>query len=644
MTQRMRTPLLLLILFLAAWMPRVLALDRFVTYDERKWLARSANFYQAISGGDWANTFQREHPGVTVMWAGMLGFVQKFPTYAQQAPGQFTWEREHLEAWLHEQGMVTPLALLAAGRWWIVFAIALAITAGYFPLRRLFGVPLALSATLLIAWDPFFVALSRQLHPDGLVSSLIFLALLFFLAWLYAGQKRLYLIASAIVMGLAWLTKVPAIFLAPTGALLIALELLRARQAKDETPNGKRLIFGYVAWGAIATLTFVALWPAMWIDPLNTLGRMTAEMSDYTEGHVNTNYFLGQITTDPGLFFYPIAYLFRTTPAVLLGLVAGAIAAWQRAWPLDEVRMRRIAAALLIFALLFMAGMTLGAKKFDRYILPTFLALDVLAVLGLASLTQRIRSRLIGSSPHPLSLSQGLLVSLFLFHALPGLLHYPYYLTYFNPLTGGSRTAPNVLFVGWGEGLDAAADWLNRQPGAEQLRVVAWYADGPLSYFFQGQATGLGNNSPLLWLDADYAVLYANQWQRQIPDAATVDYFAAQTPAQIIRFRGLELARIYDRRNMPLPDFIDIGKASAADFGAKIRLAAYQFDQLHVDPGDRLQATFYLQSLALMTTNYNVLVRLVGQDGTELWREEGWPWGAPTTDWPLREVRPDGHT
>jgi hypothetical protein len=39
-----------------------------------------------------------------------------------------------------------------------------------------------------------------------------------------------------------------------------------------------------------------------------------------------------------------------------------------------------------------------------------------------------------------------------------------------------------------------------------------------------------------------------------------------------------------------------------------------------------------------------VLLRLVGQDGTELWREEGWPWGAPTSGWPLREIRPDGHT
>ncbi|MCB0054245.1 MAG: hypothetical protein KDE24_32400, partial [Caldilinea sp.] len=45
-----------------------------------------------------------------------------------------------------------------------------------------------------------------------------------------------------------------------------------------------------------------------------------------------------------------------------------------------------------------------------------------------------------------------------------------------------------------------------------------------------------------------------------------------------------------------------------------------------------------------MTANYNVLVRLVAPDGSEIWRDEGWPWGAPTSEWPVREVRPDGHT
>ena len=111
MNVRLALPLMLLFLFLTAWLPRVSGLDVFVTPDERKWLARSANFYEAVSDGRWEDTFQREHPGVTVMWAGTLGFMQRYPTYAQEAPGQFAWDIEHLEAWLKENTRHTPIEL-----------------------------------------------------------------------------------------------------------------------------------------------------------------------------------------------------------------------------------------------------------------------------------------------------------------------------------------------------------------------------------------------------------------------------------------------------------------------------------------------------------------------------------------------------
>ena len=178
MNQRLRTALILLGLFLAAWLPRVMVLDAFVTIDERKWLARSANFTQALSSGDLANTFQREHPGVTIMWAGTLGLLSEYPEYAQDAPGQFAWAREDFEAWLTENTDLTPLALLAAARWWMALAIALAIAVSFWPLRRLLGERIALFTTLYLAWTPFFIGLSRQLHLDGLVSALSVLALL----------------------------------------------------------------------------------------------------------------------------------------------------------------------------------------------------------------------------------------------------------------------------------------------------------------------------------------------------------------------------------------------------------------------------------------------------------------------------------
>ncbi len=406
MSPRVRTALILLLLFFAAWLPRVLALDTFVSTDERKWLARSGNFLQAITHGDLADTFQREHPGVTVMMAGSLGFLQKLPDYPALAPGQFTWEAEHIEAWLKQNTTVSPLEMMTAGRWWIVLIVALTIALGFLPLRRLFGDGPAILATLFVAWNPFAIGFSRQLHPDGFVSGFTYLALLLFLAWLYTGQRRRDLITSAFVMGLAWLTKTPAIFLVPTGALLIAIELVRARHTTTSHARWS-LVGSYVLWGALATFTFVFLWPSMWVHPFDTLARMAREMGAYVEGHTNVNYFMGQPTADPGLFFYPVAWLFRTTPGVMVGLAAAATYGWRKRRLFDAEVVRRGALALLLFALVFTLGMSIGAKKFDRYILPAFLALDVVAALGWWALGQSVAARMGASGARACTMDSG---------------------------------------------------------------------------------------------------------------------------------------------------------------------------------------------------------------------------------------------
>ena len=450
----LRTLLVLLLLFLAVWLPRVQGLDRFVTPDEPTWLYRSANFYRAISRGDFAGTFQREHPGVTVMWAGTLAFLQKLPHYAEEGPLQLG--EGELEPWLRDHSTVEPLQLLVAARWWMVLWIALITTAAYFPLRRLFGAPIAALAVLVVAWDPFLIALSRLLHLDGLLASLTLLALLSFLAWLHCGQQLRYFIVSVLATGLALLTKTPAVILIPAAGLLVLVEWFRRVRAGEGKSPG--MLLAFLAWMALVIATVVGLWPAMWVDPLKVLASIAAGMRVHAAGHDSLNFFLGRTTEDPGPLFYPVVYLFRSTPAALIGLVAAVVLGWRRQWPLDAPTRRRSALGLVLFALLVAIVMTLGAKKFDRYISPVFMALDIVAALGLLGLVQAVlgwwqRRRSHTSrgeaAPSPSNLGRIsvwiVVAALLLFHGLLAFVHYPYYFTYFNPLAGGSRTAPHVL-------------------------------------------------------------------------------------------------------------------------------------------------------------------------------------------------------
>jgi hypothetical protein len=83
---KVNLPLILsTILVLAALLfPRVLELGQFVTADEPLWLARSANFTIALLRGDFINTYQKEHPGVTILWAGAGGLLWQYPEIRQR--------------------------------------------------------------------------------------------------------------------------------------------------------------------------------------------------------------------------------------------------------------------------------------------------------------------------------------------------------------------------------------------------------------------------------------------------------------------------------------------------------------------------------------------------------------------------------
>ena len=69
---------------------RLIGVGDSATLDEVRWMARSANYYQAWSSGDLQHTFQFAHPGVMTTVAGMLGYLVVFPDYPAVAGGQLS--------------------------------------------------------------------------------------------------------------------------------------------------------------------------------------------------------------------------------------------------------------------------------------------------------------------------------------------------------------------------------------------------------------------------------------------------------------------------------------------------------------------------------------------------------------------------
>ncbi len=476
-------------LILLIGVPRLLDLNSFVTTDETLWLVRSGSFYKALSHHDYAATFQKSHPGVTVMWAGLTGYMRVYPDYKDQSIGLGV---------LAKRDFTMPLRILTAGRQAMVLFHLLALGLSFLFARKLFGMMPALMGFLLIAFDPFHIALSRVLHLDGLLADLMLLSLLAFLVYL-DDHKTGILLVSAIAAGLAWLTKSPGLFLIPLITLLAFIDHVRLTSKQNKSEWWKSILQptkALVIWGLVGALVVFLLWPAMWVDPLGSLVRVFRDAIGYAEaGHESAVFFNGHIYTNgeiPDISFYPINFLWRTTPVTLLGLIAGFVLFIRKIFifksgsklqvsdsnSLSESQNNRKSllqrmdrqvwalAALLLFAVGFSLLMSLGLKKFDRYILPSIVPIDLVAGICLVWLTQWI-VRSFREKPRAI-VTGIILLSLVAVQAALAWTVFPYYFDYYNPLLGGSQRAADVMQIGWGEGLDQAARYINSKPNSEQ--------------------------------------------------------------------------------------------------------------------------------------------------------------------------------
>jgi hypothetical protein len=541
---------LFLALLFAIWIPRAFALDHFVTADERRWVERSGKFLIALANQDFATTYQKEHPGVITMWAGAVGYLVALPgeKQAEFLAGGLT-PAEHFA-----EDSIEPIRILKTSRQVLLILIAAALLIAYLVLDKLVGRLPAALATLFVALDPFYIAHTRVLHLDGILTTLVFLSLVLFLAYLHFDRRKLYLIASGIAAGLAFLAKSPALFLAPFIALLMLLELLFRVRVERQSLTLKALLsvgLALAVWGGLAALTFLVFFPAMWVDPLGVLEKIFIQAYIYAdEGHSSALFFNGQIFADGIIgpeywYFYPLTWLWRTTPVVLLGIVFGLIMVFSRQKGPREIMQGRVILQAGLFILLFLVFINLGTKKFDRYALPIYPWISLIAAIGWAAALQWIRARLPIKS-RALALS-GVVFTIGALQFIPFANTFPYYLSYYNSLLGGIDRAEDGMIIGWGEGLDQAARYLNAKPGIDKMVVVSWYSRGSFDYFFEGRrAFGFDKQNVPDFLVADYAVVYVHQWQRQVYRQDVLDQLAALEPEYVVEIQGLEYVEIYD--------------------------------------------------------------------------------------------------
>ncbi len=562
------TALLVVLLLGAIIATRALDATAFVTWDEPAWTYRSARFLVALTRGDLRGTALTGHPGVTTTWLGALGLAWHAGVARTIDWSQILAVDALATLDVHDAATMRLLgALLPAAKSALPLAHAAIALGIYGLLRRLAGRGPAIAAVAVLAADPYYLALSRVLHIDALTAGLMLVALLAALVYVGVGQsgarQRRYLLLSGAAAGLAVLTKTYGAAVAPCALAALVTGTLwprRAPGASDASapPGGRRLRAAgrdVALWGGTAVGAFVAAWPAMWVAPVETLRGVLGLSLEYATapGDATASFFRGALTAAPGVAFYPVALFYRATPLVLVGLVLALASAAS-----GLARGRRgqvgtgpvLASALLAYTAVHVALITISAKKFDRYLLPALLALDVVAAIGWLAALRALRvarwRRILRWDPtfrwSPLAraLPAGGVTALAIVQA--ALLLAPLSLSHaiacYNPWAGGLAGAMRTLPVGWGEGIEEAARHLAALPNAERLRVATWAVAGVAPHFPGHVDKPTAASLP----NADYVVVYVGDVQSATPLAAA---FREREPAFVARVGDEPYAWVY---------------------------------------------------------------------------------------------------
>src|SRR6266542_7028338 len=167
MKKSLRILIAILVIF-SMILPRVAELTKFTAADEPFWLVVGADYYYALTHGEFENTVYEYHPAVTTMWIGAAAMLIYFPEYRGLMKGYFQQEKTSFDTYLVEHGK-DPLALL----WWarliqLLLNVFLFIVA-FLLLRSLLDEWIALAILLLTSFAPYLFGQSRMLNHETML-------------------------------------------------------------------------------------------------------------------------------------------------------------------------------------------------------------------------------------------------------------------------------------------------------------------------------------------------------------------------------------------------------------------------------------------------------------------------------------------
>lgn len=485
--------------------------------------------YSYIEKGDMR--LNPEHPPLAKDLAGIAlhflnlkqtAFETKF--WNEDINGQWNFGRNLIFNSGNDAIKITHAAKLSIFIFFILSAVIIYIWA-----KELFGPVAGLIALFLFSFSPTVMAHSRFVTTDVPALFGVLLSTYFFIKFLKKPNYKTLIIAG-LAFGLAQLTKYSLFLLIPYFGL-VALSYGWLNVEKHKLRHA-------IHYGFLSAITMIigytaVVWPVYGLHTINypperqksdtvyllgsygnrAIADRIIELSDkpyirsaaqyglgllmVTQRSIggNTTYFLGEVRGQAWKKYFPIVYFIKE-PLAFWGLVIMVIYYLISICKLNSQTPRSSTpkwikdnfdqfAMLVWLAIYWYASIKANLNIGVRHLMPVYGFTYILVASGLSALIKNTDFKLKNFSPKLLILNF-LLSILFGWYLFENLKIYPYYITYFNQIVGGSASGYKYVVdsnLDWGQDAKRLADWVRANNIKEKI-YLDYFGWTDQSYYY----------------------------------------------------------------------------------------------------------------------------------------------------------------
>lgn len=396
-----------------------------------------------------------------------------------------------------------PMILLLLLTGWFIF----------FWVRKLGGNKPALLALTLFSFSPSFLAHGRLVTTDVAAVFGFLIATYFWLKFLRNPSAKNVFIAG-IIFGIAMCLKFSLVLLIPSlGLVTIVYAWLQSKKVKH--------VLKYIGLTAVAGLVGLVLviWPIYQLHIINypteqqfndmetilddtfvnnffiqgVKNPITRPISQYAFGLLmatsrvaggNNVYFLGKVSGNAWKEYFPVMYILKT-PLAFHILTLLALALWFfaikkanffkkfgkrfKTWVSDHLTEFSL---IVLFIIYWTTSITGNLNIGVRHILPIFPIMYILVSLGFFRSIDKTKKQ-------PKIILSCLLGALMIWYIISSVLAFPYYISYYNELAGGSKNGYKYAVdsnYDWGQDLKRLAQFVEKN-NIEKINVSYFGGD-----------------------------------------------------------------------------------------------------------------------------------------------------------------------